>query len=198
MRTKTLSGWVELDTDPLDWIDMVLAKCIEGRTCVRHLKRNVMRVPNQKARNFGNRILGLSLLDSDWDLGGPRNWLLPNNWKDRLKRAGIDPDTLEIVCPPLWDATLMRLGTADYVKKRDAAQGKKVNQTRAAVDILPIERMTANSERPPAAEATEEQIERDGWSFGAPLKQSRSEFYSQKEIVSGPPHRPRRRLESSF
>jgi hypothetical protein len=47
-------------------------------------------------------------------------WVKPH----RLERAGVNPETLEILSPPLWDATLMRLDTEDYVKKRDAVEGK--------------------------------------------------------------------------
>ena len=192
MRTKTPSGWIELDTDPLDWIDSVLAKCIEGRTCLRHLKRYMMRPVTKKARDWGNRILGISLLNEDFKLEGTRNWLLPNNWRGRLERAGVHPDTLEIFSPPLWETTLMRLDTEDYRKKMRAVEGReKVDGM--CLEPLHAERLSNGEQSPAVDYAIRQRTESRGLSFGQnTVTPSAFEIVTHREPPpSGPPHRRR-------
>jgi hypothetical protein len=173
--------WVELETDVLDCVDMLLSKLIPERVCVRpHLGKDMMRAVQKKSLDRAKRLLGLSLLPAGKQ--GERNWHLAADWEQRLKVAGVDPRILGIVDQQKWTIRLMRFDHEEREKK----ERKEKQLTRT--ELKGIRESARNGWTPSGSgrslgdqlkEPDEEEI--DPSSIGGRLRSQRSDRISMRD-----------------
>lgn len=142
MRAKILPMMIERDTDA---VIMVRAMVSARKPWSVHDYDDRVPVFSRKMLAVAKEVLGiLPMVDRD----GTRSWRLAVDWPRRLREAGIDPETLELVDLAKWQI---------FVKAMDQRREMEL-QERARRDVREGLREATAKYRPPAAPRPSELI----------------------------------------